>query len=45
MRGVLPLLLIGLGIYLLRGYIFKPKAADDGWPDVSVRTAFRQFCP
>jgi hypothetical protein len=26
MRGVLPLMLIGLGIYILRGYIFKPKS-------------------
>ncbi len=24
-RGLLPLMLIGLGIYILRGYIFKPK--------------------
>jgi len=27
LRAILPVLLIGLGIYLLRGYIFKPKAA------------------
>lgn len=32
-RAVLPLLLIGLGIYILRGYIFKPKAAADRWRD------------
>lgn len=25
-RGLLPLMLIGLGVYVLRGYIFKPKA-------------------
>ena len=25
LRGLLPLMLIGLGIYVLRGYIFKPK--------------------
>ena len=25
MRGFVPLMLIGLGIYILRGYIFKPK--------------------
>ncbi|MEJ7849588.1 MAG: hypothetical protein WKF92_16010 [Pyrinomonadaceae bacterium] len=24
-RGLLPLMLIGLGVYVLRGYIFKPK--------------------
>ncbi|MBX7055627.1 MAG: hypothetical protein K1X36_11780 [Pyrinomonadaceae bacterium] len=28
MRGILPLLLIGLGFYILRDYIFKPKADD-----------------
>ena len=28
MRGVLPAMLIGLGIYILRGYIFKPKEED-----------------
>ena len=27
-RGLLPLMLIGLGIYVLRGYIFKPKGED-----------------
>jgi hypothetical protein len=32
MRGLLPAMLIGLGIYILRGYIFKPK--DEGrWND------------
>ena len=25
MRGLVPLMLIGLGLYILRGYIFKPK--------------------
>jgi TM2 domain-containing membrane protein YozV len=33
MRGVLPLMLIGLGIYILRGYIFKPKEAGEKWKD------------
>ena len=28
MRGVLPAMLIGLGIYILRGYIFKPNEED-----------------
>lgn len=28
MRGILPALLIFLGIYILRGYIFKPKTED-----------------
>ena len=28
MRAALPAMLIGLGIYILRGYIFKPKEED-----------------
>ncbi len=32
MRALLPAMLIGLGIYVLRGYIFKP-ADDDKWKD------------
>lgn len=43
MRGILPIALIGLGIYLLRGYIFKPKAADTGWPDVRSRNVSANF--
>lgn len=31
MRGILPIMLIGLGIYVLRGYIFKPKARGSDW--------------
>jgi hypothetical protein len=33
MRGALPLLLIGLGIYILRGYIFKPREEPGKWTD------------
>lgn len=33
MRGLLPLMLIGLGIYILRGYIFKPKTDEQKWRD------------
>ena len=29
MRGLLPVMLIGLGIYLLKGYIFKPKVVEE----------------
>ena len=29
MRGLLPLTLIALGIYVLKGYIFKPKAVEE----------------
>lgn len=32
MRGLMPAMLIGLGIYILRGYIFKP-ADEDKWKD------------
>jgi hypothetical protein len=42
MRGLLPIALIGLGVYLLRGYIFKPKA-DAGWPDVRSRDVSANF--
>jgi hypothetical protein len=33
MRGFLPLMLIGLGVYILRGYIFKPRSEDQKWQD------------
>lgn len=33
MRGILPLMLIGLGVYILRGYIFKPKSEEQRWQD------------
>jgi hypothetical protein len=42
MRGILPVFLIGLGIYLLRGYIFRPKAASD-FPDVHGRSVSPNF--
>jgi len=42
-RGLLPLLLIGLGIYLLRGYIFKRKSVNENWPDVSGRSVSPNF--
>ena len=32
-KAVLPILLIGLGIYILRGYIFKPKTDEQRWQD------------
>ena len=28
LRGVLPLLLMGLGFYLIRGYVFRPKSEE-----------------
>lgn len=33
MKGLLPAMLIGLGIYILRGYIFKPKEEAGKWSD------------
>lgn len=40
-RGLLPLMLIGLGIYLLKGYIFKPKTTDNSkWNQSSASTSF-----
>ncbi len=42
-RGLLPLLLIGLGIYLLRGYIFKRKSEARDFPDVHGPTVSPDF--
>lgn len=40
MRGLVPALLIGLGIYILRDYIFRSKKDDAKWKDFdSVRPA------
>jgi hypothetical protein len=39
-RGLLPLMLIGLGIYVLRGYIFKPKVEESRWTGAGPSTSF-----
>jgi hypothetical protein len=39
-RVILPVLLIGLGIYVLRGYIFKPRAAGSKWNDAGPQPNF-----
>lgn len=39
MRALMPVLLIGLGIYVLRGYIFKPKT-QSSWSDAGPQTSF-----
>jgi hypothetical protein len=39
-RGLLPVMLIGLGIYVLRGYIFKPKPEDARWTGAGPSTSF-----
>ncbi len=42
-RGILPLSLVGLGVYLLRDYVFKPKESEQKWAqsagEVNVQTA------
>jgi TM2 domain-containing membrane protein YozV len=40
LRGLLPLMLIGLGIYLLKGYIFKPKTSETKWNNAASSTSF-----
>ncbi len=37
MRGVLPVLLIGLGIYFLRDFVFKRKQTEPDWNDFAAR--------
>ena len=39
-RGLLPILLIGLGVYVLRGYIFKTKADAPSWHRDAPQTSF-----
>lgn len=43
MRGLLPAMLIGLGIYILRGYIFKPKTEEQKWADFDSARPARIF--
>lgn len=35
-KGLLPLMLIGLGVYVLRGYIFKPKTEEEKYSKYDV---------
>jgi hypothetical protein len=42
-KVVLPFLLIGLGVYLLREYIFKKKASAPDWSDYPARTETPNF--
>lgn len=39
-RVLIPVVLIGLGIYVLRGYIFKPKVANERWSGAGPSTSF-----
>jgi hypothetical protein len=43
MRAILPVLLIMLGIYLLREYVFKPKAKETDWTEFSSRADSPSF--
>jgi hypothetical protein len=43
MRGILPVLLIGFGIYLLRDYVFKSKKTETDWTDYETRTNSPMF--
>lgn len=43
MRVLLPAGLIALGIYILRGYIFKPKDEKNAWPDFDSARPARMF--
>lgn len=40
LRALLPIFLIGLGIYLLRGYIFKQRPAVDRWSTHDASPSF-----
>lgn len=40
---VLPVLLIGLGVYLLREYLFRKKVPASNWSDYPARTATPRF--
>lgn len=43
MRGILPVLLIGLGVYFLRDYVFKRKETEPNWADYNVRSNSPNF--
>ncbi len=43
MRGILPVLLIGFGVYLLRDYVFKPKKNEQNRADYETRTNAPMF--
>ena len=43
MRGILPVLLIGMGVYLLRDFVFNSKKAKQKWGDYTTRTDVPTF--
>ena len=40
LRAAVPLFLMGLGFYLLRGYVFKPKSSVDSYMDRNPSPSF-----
>ncbi|MBV9216791.1 MAG: B-box zinc finger protein [Acidobacteria bacterium] len=40
MRALLPIMLIGLGIYVIRGYVRKPKAESAAWASNAPAASF-----
>lgn len=42
-QAILPFMLIGLGIYLLRDYVFKPKTRQNDWTDFARATDATKF--
>ncbi len=39
-RVIVPVMLIGLGVYVLRGYIFKPKTVESKWAGPTPQANF-----
>lgn len=42
-RAILPVALVGLGFYLLRDYVFKPKESEKNWTDFASETSAPTF--
>jgi hypothetical protein len=43
MRGILPVLLVAFGVYLLRDYVFKPRKSEQNRADYEPRTNAPMF--
>ena len=43
MRGILPVMLIGFGAYLLRDYVFKSKETEQKWADYDNQSVAANF--
>ncbi|HXG84487.1 MAG TPA: hypothetical protein VNI84_10710 [Pyrinomonadaceae bacterium] len=42
-RGILPVLLVGFGVYLLRDYVFKPKKSQSQWTELAGKNNVSAF--